>query len=50
MLPVAPALIDKALAGDAGAWSLLLVGLGFVVGLWWALKIRDPSVNRKKYR
>lgn len=50
MLPLAPALVDQALSGDVGALAIVLIVLGFVVGLVWALKIRDPSVNRKKYR
>lgn len=49
MLPLAPALVDQALSGDAGALSIVLILAGIVVGVYWALKIRDPSVNRKKY-
>jgi uncharacterized membrane protein YqaE (UPF0057 family) len=49
VFPIAPALVGQALSGDVGALGLLLLILGFVGGLIWALKIRDPSVNRKKY-
>lgn len=49
MLPATPLLLEAALAGDAGAIAIVAILVGIVLGLAWALWIRDPSVNRRKY-